>query len=167
MVEKNRWSLFFILQILLTSCLLSSCNAEKFKTTDNTYVLVRGKIQQASNDTQPMICRIPTSNESVEQPRCGTSKTIELIFHRTNPDISSLRVTTDLARLVQVQPGWSTAQNRIICSGKNICKEACRLKLTFTPTSKNPESAIYIDYEYMISGEKEPKKNRVSVVYTM
>lgn len=151
--------------ILFVIAFLGGCNQEKNRTAENTYVVVTGEILPASDQTTPAICKTASDNESATDTRCLDGKTIALTFHRTNPDIAMLMVTTDLSGLSAKYPGWHTSQDSLTCSGTNICREQCNLNLTYTPTSDRPESTIYINYEYLVNGEKAPKKNRVSVVY--
>lgn len=113
-----------------------------------------------SNIRHTSLAKEPAGNAS-----CLSSKTIELTFHRTSPDIIMLAVTTDLASLSAKHPGWRVNPSSLTCSGINICCEQCNLKLTYTPTKDRPESTIYLSYEYQVNGQKQLKKNQGSIVY--
>lgn len=143
---------------------LGGCNQEKNRTAENTYVVVTGEMQSAADDTATPACTASTAKGSTSDAPCQ-GKTITLTFHRTNPDIAMLMITTDLPELATRYPGWRASPEALTCSGTSICREQCSLNLTYTPTPDRPESTIYINYEYLVNGEKLPKKNRVSIVY--
>lgn|GEM_PF-5666471 len=154
-----------LLMSILAIFALPGCDQDKNKTAEDSHVIVTGEIQPASEKKLPSRCQTHLNGTSTGHHECGVTKTIELTFHRTTPNISKLTVTTDLANLSAIEPGWTVHQNALTCNDANISREQCSLKLTYTPTHNRPEGAVYVDYEYYIIGHKSPKKDRISVIY--
>ncbi|WAW09361.1 hypothetical protein NB640_08875 [Oxalobacter vibrioformis] len=154
-----------LFSIFLSIALLGGCNQEKNKTAENSYIIVSGEILPATDHIPPPACHASPVKTGNATSGCQDSKSIKLSFHRTNPDITMLTVTTDLTGLPAAHPGWHTPQESLTCSGTTICREQCHLTLTFTPPPEKPESTLYINYEYLVNGQKALRKNRVSIVY--